>query len=247
MSDTRLHRHTAQDRGEHLKLLLWECLLADEVLIRDVASLLLAGELRATNVFEKLCALNVRSATSFSEADHLLCLLGGKPEGLKLLLLCSAILRSLCGLDARLLSSLCRLYAAQLSSLNALHTSKFASLSRLNPAGFVNADALHSGHLLSLSLLDTRSFCCLSLLDASLFLDIDALNASQFRCASLLYAGGFGCSDALGASQLCRLRLLTGKFCRAILTEHLSCLLECLLRACGLNASKAIHQVTLGK
>jgi hypothetical protein len=55
-----------------LKLLLWEGLLANEVLIRHIESFLLSAHLRAANGFEELCALNVSCTTSFPEADHLL-------------------------------------------------------------------------------------------------------------------------------------------------------------------------------
>jgi hypothetical protein len=173
-----------------LKLLLRECLLSDEVLIRDIQSLLLTTKLRAANVFEKLCALDVRSATSFPKSNHLLCLLRAESKSLQLLLLSSPILRSLCGLNSRLLRSLSCLYAA-----------------------------------------------CLC--------HIDALSASQLGCLSRLNTGGFLSADTLRTSKLSCLCLLTSELCATILTKHLGCLLECLLRASGLNARETIKKVAL--
>jgi hypothetical protein len=168
-----------------LKLLLGECLLADEVLIRDIQSFLLPSHLRAANVFEKLCALDVCGATSFPKSNHLLSLLGTEAESLQLRLLCRSILRSLCGLNARLLRSLCGLYAA-----------------------------------------------CLC--------HIDTLSAGQLGCLCRLHTGRFLSADTLSATKLSCLCLLTSKLCATILTKHLSCLLECLLRALSLNAREAI-------
>jgi hypothetical protein len=137
-------------------LLLWESLLANEVLIRHIESFLLSAHLRAANGFEELCALNVSCATSFPKADHLLCLLCAEAKGLQLRLLRCSILRSLRCLNARLLRSLCRLYAACLCHIDTLSAGQLGCLCRLHSGCFLSAEALRTSKLSCLSLLASK-------------------------------------------------------------------------------------------
>jgi hypothetical protein len=204
-----------------------------------------SSHLGAANVFEKLCALDVRSATSFPKADHLLSLICSKAKGLQLRFPRCSVFCSLCSLYASVLCGLCCLHSAKLSSLNPLNASEFSCLSRLNTAGLINANALSSRHLLSLSFLNPRSFCSLSCLDAGLLLNIDALNTSQLGGAGLLNASCFPNANTLRPGKFCCLSLLACHFCCSVLTEHLCRLLKCLLRSRGLNARETIHQIAL--
>jgi hypothetical protein len=94
---------------------------------------------------------------------------------------------------------------------------------------------LRSSILRSLCGLDARLLRSLCGLHAPRFGHVNTLSASKFCGACGLNSCGFLRAETLCASQFSGLRLLTCKLGGAVLTKHLRCLLERLLRSLGLN------------